>query len=152
MPKKPDSAPTAKPTPISSGNSFGMLSRVERDVGIAARLARSQHRQADDDHQHAEQHQQAAAVHHLAELRAAGRPDDTGYREHQRAGPFHRARPRMAGEIGGRAGGNRDGAGADGDMGGRDADHVNQQRHRQDRAAAADQAEREADQAAGGNR
>ena len=152
MPKKPDSAPTAKPMPISNGNSRGMVSRVEHDVRIAARFARPQHRQADHHHQHAEQHQQAGAVHHLAELRAAGGADDAGQREHQRAGPFHRARPRVAGKIGGSAGGNRNRAGADGEVRGAHADHVDQERHRHDRAAAADQAERETDQAAGGDR
>jgi hypothetical protein len=61
-------------------------------------------------------------------------------------------RTRVAGKIGGSAGGNGNSTGADGDVWGADADHIDQQWHGQDRAAAADEAEREADQAAGGDR
>jgi len=55
-----------------------MLARVSLTSG----LARSQHRNADHDHQHTEQRQQAAAAHHLAEMCAAGRADNAGDREH----------------------------------------------------------------------
>jgi hypothetical protein len=52
----------------------------------------------------------------------------------------------MVGEIDRGVGGNGDRAGADRDMRLGHADHIDHQRHRQDRPAAADQAEREADQ------
>ena len=72
--------------------------------------------------------------------------------EHQRAGPFHVARAHMAGEAERRARRHRDGAGADRGMGRGYAYHIEQERHGEDRAAAADQAERDTDQRAGGDR
>jgi len=54
-------------------------------------------------------------------------------------------RPRVSGEIGRRARGRRNRAGADGNMHRRHTHDINQQRHRQDRAATADQSERKPD-------
>ena len=52
----------------------------------------------------------------------------------------------MVRQIDGGVGGDRDGAGADRHMGVGHADHIDHQRHRQDRSAAADQAQRKSDQ------
>ena len=46
----------------------------------------------------------------------------------------------MGDEVDERTAGDREGAGADGDMGGGDADQIDEQRHREDGAAAADAA------------
>ncbi len=55
----------------------------------------------------------------------------------------------VADQVGERAQRNRDGTGADSEMGGFDADDVNEQRHRENRTAAADQPETEPDQHTG---
>ena len=152
MPKKPDERADRKPEADQQRQQPLALARSSCTSALPRATARPQHQQADDDHQHAEQQQQAVAVDHLAELGAAGRPDHAGDREHHRAWPLHRARTGVADQVGGGAGRHRDRAGADRDMGRGHADHVDHQRHGQDRAAAADQPEREADEAAGDDR
>src|SRR3569832_2107646 len=81
-------------------------------------------------------------------MRADGRAGDTGERKHGRAIPFDGVRPRVPDEIGGGACRHCDRAGANLHVRRGDTDDIDQQRHRHDRAAAADEAEREADDAA----
>jgi hypothetical protein len=59
---------------------------------------------------------------------------------------------RVARQVDSRAGGDRERAGADRNVGRGNTDDINQQRHGEDRAAAADQSERKPDQAAGAQR
>ena len=66
MPKKPDSAPAASPSPIS----FGRFCRDSLTDGSPTVAAASQHQHADHHHQHREQREQSLPVHHLAESRA----------------------------------------------------------------------------------
>jgi hypothetical protein len=89
------------------------------------------------------------AVDHLAELSAAGGADHAGDGEHHRARPFDGPRPAVAEQICRGACSHRDGTGADGRVGRRHADDVDHQRHGQDRAATTNEAQREADKAAG---
>jgi hypothetical protein len=88
----------------------------------------------------------SSAVHHLAEDRARERAGNSRRGEHQRARPNDGAAAGMIRQVDRRIRGHRDGAGADRDMGVGHADHIDHQRHRQDRSAAADQAERKSDQ------
>ena len=78
MPKKPDSAPTAKPMPISSGNSFGMLSRVSCTSALPPDLRGRSIVSPTTTISTPNSIKQAAAVHHLAEMGAAGRAGDAG--------------------------------------------------------------------------
>ena len=54
----------------------------------------------------------------------------------------------MGNEAEGSVKGDGDGSGADGDMGRRDADEIDEKRHRQDRTSAADQTEDQVDKGA----
>src|SRR6185312_2227567 len=69
-------------------------------------------------------------------------------REHRGAIPFDGMRSRVPDEVGGGACRHCDGAGADCHVRGGDADDIDEQGHGHDRAAAADEPEREADYAA----
>ena len=84
----------------------------------------------------------------LADGRAQVGPAHAGRREYDRARPFDVTGARMADQVGERVDGDGQRAGADGDMDGRDADDIEQQRHGEDRAAAAQEPQQEADQAA----
>ena len=125
---------------------------VEMNIGIAAISLAEKHRDADRDHDKTEKTEQQIAIDHLAEPRAEKGARDARAREDERAGPFDRLRPRMEEDAGKCVRGNRDGAGADGDMRRGDADDIDEKRHGEDRPARADKAEREPDQGAGGER
>ena len=142
MPKKPDSEPVASPRPTMAGR-FDMFILTSAAPTRARVFSISMR-----DHQHhqREQRQQLVPVQHLAEDRTEEGAEDAGGRERQRAGPHDSAAAGMIGEIDRRIGGDRDRAGADRDMRFGNADHIDHQRHRQDRAAAADEAERKSDQ------
>ena len=140
MPKKPESSPAEQAEPHQLGE---VLAR-QRDGRIAGTRAIAQHQRTDDHHQHGEQGEQLVPIHHLAERRAEECAGDAGHREDGRAAPLHVPGPGVRGKIGRGIQRNRDCAGADRDMRIVQPDHIDQQRHRQDRAAATDKPEREA--------
>ena len=132
IPKKPESAPTAKPRPAASARVRDVAR--QDDVG-RHRLAPAQHQRADHHHQRREQDQQLLPVDHLAEGEPAKRAREpaaakTGRRATSRCPPGH-GRPDCSGAYR-----NGDGAGADRDMRGSDTDQIDHQRDRQNRPAA----------------
>ena len=122
---------------------------VEPDIRLVAAAARPQHQKRDRDHQDTEAGQQLGAIHRLAEMRAQGGPGDAETRKGDGAGPFHISVAGVTQKIDDRIGGDGHRAGADGDVRRGDADHIDHQGNGQDRAAAADQSQRQPDQAAG---
>src|SRR5262249_39087759 len=114
--------------------------------------ARSKHRKSDREHHKREQEKKLLTVDDLADGRAdrgadcARRSDDEGAR------PFHGSRAPMSQEVGERVYGDRERAGPNRDMGILDADDVKEQRHGENRTAAAYEAKRESDRGAGEDR
>ena len=88
------------------------------------------------------------SVDRLAECRAEERARDTGSGEHGGARPLHRSRAGMVDQVGECVDRDRQSARPDGAMRVGYSDHIEKQRHRQDRAAAADQPQREANDGA----
>jgi hypothetical protein len=108
------------------------IGAVEGYPRLAAALPSHPHGDGDHDHQKAEQDEKFLAVGMLAEGRAERGADHAKDREQDRHRPAHVIAPRMIDEIGERAQGDRDGTGADGDVGRFYPHHVNQQRHCED--------------------
>jgi len=115
-------------------------------VRVARRRAAAQHQGADDQHQHGEQGQQLLPVHGLAQAGAQRRPDHARRREQQGDLPLHRPVSGVVQQIGEGVGRHGEGAGADGQVRILHAYQIDDQRHGQDRAAPAHQAQGEADQ------
>jgi hypothetical protein len=111
---------------------------VSWDIRIAAGRLGAQHREAHRDHCDREIQQKLATIHQLTHRRAGRRTEHAARRIDGSAAPFHRLLAGVHGEVG--EGIDRDGerAGTDGKMGVRQADEIQQRRHGEDRAAAAD--------------
>src|SRR6185437_6601376 len=125
---------------------------IEAHIGIAAGVARIEHRQRHRQHHQAEQEEEMLAVDQFAEARAQRRASDARDRKHDGTGPLHIALPRMGDQVGESIDRHGKRAGPDRDMRRAHADDIDQERHGEDRAAAAEQTEREADDAAGAER
>ena len=147
MPKKPESVPTPAHRPAAAAAAAAPRPR-EADAGVAGGALAQQHQGGDDDHQHAEQQQQLLPVERLAEWEPSAAPSTPAAAKTSAQGQLTLP-ARACPQIGGGADRHGDRARADRDMRRGDADDIDQQRHGQDRAAAADQAEDEADERAG---
>ena len=126
----------------------GRVLARQAHVGYAALVAAEQHHRSDDQHQQREEDDQALAVDPLAEARAGERANPAGDGEDDGATPLHCAGARVIDDAHDRVGGDRHSTRADRDVGLGNADDIEQQRHGEDRSAAADQAEQQSDQPA----
>ena len=134
--------------PRRSGSSSLAVSLVSRTSGSPPPDRLPEHQAAHDQHQHPEQGEKLLSVDSLGERsipRARqGRPPP----RRRRAAPFHPACYTVRDKVAGGAQRHRNGARADGDMGGGDADDIGQERDGQDRSASADEPKDESDQPA----
>jgi hypothetical protein len=101
-----------------------------------------EHHRRNDHHQYGKKYQQLLTVHDLAQAGAAERPDHPGDSEDAGASPLHRLHAGVRHEVCGRIHCDGERGGADGDVNARHTDNVDHQRHCEDGAAAAHQAER----------
>jgi hypothetical protein len=145
IPKKPESPPVASP----QREQFRHVPAVELHALVADGRATGQHQAGDDEHQYREEHQQFLAVDRLAQARSGERAEHAGRGEHEGAAPFHRSPARVLHNVRGGTDGDGERTRADRHVRARHTHQVDQQRHRQDRSAAADKAEREADNTTG---
>jgi hypothetical protein len=107
--------------------------------------ARPQHRDTHRYHRKREQEQQLLTVDELAKCRANGSANNTGKGKSHGTGPFDVAGTPMTEQVCKGISGNGKRARADGDVWVTDVNDVKEERHRENRTAAADQSERESD-------
>ena len=125
---------------------------VKAHVRLACPAAPHGHGCGDHDHQHTEQEEKLLPIGIFADRGTDRRADDAANGKYDRYRPIHIAAPGMVDHVDEGVQTHCDGAGADGDVGRLHADDVDQQRHREDRSAAADHAENEAHHGPGQNR
>ncbi len=111
-------------------------------------LAPAKHQHANDNHDDREQEQQPLAVERLSGGRSGKGPGNAGGGIDQPAAPLYCPVPGMVEEAKRGVGGDRQRAGSDRDMRALDAHQIDHQRNGEDRPAAADEAQAEADQRA----
>ena len=113
---------------------------------------RTEHHDSDRDHDDCKKEKKPLSVERLAERRAAECADDAEEGKRDRIAPTHVPSAPMAREVRKGTDGDRERSRADRDVRRTHADDVEQKGGRENRTAAADQTEREADEAAGRNR
>ena len=141
MPKKPDTAPTTSPI---ADQAYRDPAR-HANVRVSRGRARTQHRDTHRNHRKREQEQQLLAVDELSKCRTNGSADNTGKGKSHGTGPFDIAGAPMTEQVGKSICGDGKGASAYGDMRVGDTNDIKEERHRENRTAAANQSEREPD-------